>query len=115
MTVQDDTSLERALAPVRARFIGALEDHILSFEALRQQAAGATDAQPSLDQIGKLAHRIAGIAGSVGFDNIGERAGRVERSVIACRDPGLSDADRQARVSAELEPLLDVLEAHLDD
>lgn len=115
MTVQDDTMLERALAPVRARFIDALEDHILSFEALRQQAADAADAQPSLDQIGKLAHRIAGIAGSVGFDDIGEQAGRVERSVIACRAPGLSDTDRKASVSAELEPLLDLLEARLDD
>ena len=106
--------LERALAPVRARFIDALEDHILSFEALRQQAAAATDAQPSLDEIGKLAHRIAGIAGSVGFDDIGERASRVERCVIACRGTGTANADKLHRVTAELEPFLDLMETHLD-
>lgn len=115
MTVQDDAMLERALAPVRARFIGALEGHILSFEALKKQAARDENAQPALDEIGKLAHRISGLAGSVGFDEIGELAGRVERSVITSRTETAPSARKLASVTAELEPLLDLLESRLDD
>ena len=65
-------------------------------------------------EIGKLAHRIAGIAGSVGFDDIGERASRVERCVIACRGSGTAHADKLHRITAELEPFLDLMETHLD-
>lgn len=110
-----DAILERALAPVRARFIEAIEGHILSFETLRQEAWRETPEKNALKEIGQLAHRIAGIAGSVGYKQIGEMASSVERRVIECCASDRTESDCVASVDEVLEPLLDSLESKLDD
>ncbi len=112
---EHDAFLERALAPVRARFVEAIEGHILSFEAMRQEARRGNEVHTSLTEIGQLAHRIAGIAGSVGYAGIGEKASAVERRVIDCQNEGLADQDCLASVEEVLEPLLELLETKLDD
>ncbi|MDR9484897.1 MULTISPECIES: Hpt domain-containing protein [Sediminimonas] len=115
ITAEQDAILERALAPVRARFIEAIEGHILSFEALRREARNGHSSKESLKEIGQLAHKIAGIAGSVGYEEIGEAASTVERRVLECEASALDDGDRLASVDEVLEPLLELLEMKLDD
>ena len=103
--------VDRALEPVRAVFVNGFEDQILAFEMLKLEIArsGRTDA---LQELAIRVHKIAGVAETLGFGEIGVQSAQVENLINE-----LAGTDPQKVLSAigiELEVLLELLEAELE-
>lgn len=109
--VERDTS---PLAPARARFRSLTIERILAFEGFRQQAEHPETAQAAFLGIRDLAHKISGVAATLGFAKAGDYAQTVEQTVIKALARKLPDAETLARIDAPLESLLQTLEALLD-
>lgn len=103
------TGLSPALLPLRARFVGLNPARVDELLGLRAQAAGGPDATRALLAIGEIAHKICGVAATLGFGRIGALAFDLDQAVIALRDRQ-SDAAAAWRNS---QPLLDALIAAL--
>jgi HPt (histidine-containing phosphotransfer) domain-containing protein len=94
-------------------------------ERLRKEALQMTEMLPGIERgdlrglsrLQAVAHRMAGAAGSFGFDEIGIRAGRLEEAILEAQDPRRGErtaGDRAAddgtfRVAAATRSLLDAL------
>jgi chemotaxis protein histidine kinase CheA len=102
------------LAPARARFRGLTIERILAFEGFRQQAEHPETAQAAFLGIRDLAHKISGVAATLGFAEAGSFAQTVEQSVIQSLARKLPDAETLAQIDAPLESLLQALETLLD-
>jgi HPt (histidine-containing phosphotransfer) domain-containing protein len=108
-------SLATTLEPARILFCGLILDRILAFEAFRKQAASDQDADRALDDIAGLAHKISGVAASLGYGKAGELAAALERAVVAPRIKGTTPAHFSAKIEPLLEALLVELETLLDE
>ena len=102
------------LAAARQRFVSLAEARVLAIEAIRQDIGRGTALADGLAQIAAIAHQVAGVAATLGYAELGTRAGRIDRMFKA------ADARQQAdavwlQAQPELEALLDALEAVLDD
>jgi HPt (histidine-containing phosphotransfer) domain-containing protein len=90
-------------------FINLTTDRILRIEVLTQAVHKGEDAVSALTEIAQIAHKIAGVAGTLGYPQIGDSARAVEQKLkadIAAGDP-LRNWDS---TSTEIEDLLDALE-----
>ncbi|MGV8953352.1 MAG: Hpt domain-containing protein, partial [Cypionkella sp.] len=96
------------------RFRGLTIERILAFEGFRQQAEHPETAQAAFLGIRDLAHKISGVAATLGFAEAGSFAQTVEQSVIQSLARKLPDAETLAQIDAPLESLLQALEALLD-
>lgn len=82
--------------------------------ANRQDLGRGTAITRGLAQIAAIAHQVAGVAATLGYADLGSRAGRIDRMFKAVDAHQPAEAIwRQAQ--PELEALLDALEAILDD
>lgn len=103
------------LLPARARFCGLIVQRIMIFEALRIDVNAGKDAPTALSGIIDLAHKIAGVAETLGFPLLGQMAAQLERQL---RD-GLARQVPLGSVWQAVEPqllaLMDALEMLLDD
>lgn len=74
--------MNAAIQAVRDRFVGTLEDRILLLEA----AASALRADPArsdaFDAIRRESHKIAGLAGTIGFPEIGDQARAIDAALV---------------------------------
>lgn len=102
-----------ALAGLRTRFIGSLVDRIVHIEDLTSELLRTGDYTAALYGISASAHRIAGVAGTLGFDTLGSDARKLEEAITN----GLAECDPREtflRTRTQLEALLDSLEAVLE-
>ncbi len=74
-------SVEAVLVPIRAKFRHALVDHIGAFEAL---LAGNTSDDPTatLQDIAARSHKMAGVAATLGFSELGKVARKLEATIL---------------------------------
>ncbi|MEH6647380.1 Hpt domain-containing protein [Sulfitobacter sp.] len=76
-------SLTDSLQPIRDRFIAILADRqseiLTSLEVAMQTPEFAT---VELERIGGVMHKIAGTAGTLGFEALGESAQKIEFSIL---------------------------------
>lgn len=108
-------SVEQALAELRRDFCRGLEERICRIEAARVSLG--TDAQgaaKALNVISAEAHRISGVAGSLGLASVGNMARDLETAVEGL-PKGALPAARAAELDRQVERLLDLLEEHLVD
>ena len=105
------TSADVSMAPVRALFASRFESEILAFESLRQEI-GQSQSAAALRELALRIHKIAGVAGTLGYTEIGASAMRLEKSIteLAEREP----SEVLARIDSRLDTFLDLLEAELD-
>ena len=97
-----------ALVGVQARFLALIVDRILMFEALKKDIETGRDPENALGMIAELAHKIAGVAGTLGYPHAGDLAARVEQA--ARKGQATMAAPHQT-----LRDLAPVLDALLDD
>lgn len=109
---KSEQGLADALAPVRRRFIELAEEHILRIEALRQNILAGREATLAARSIGQTAHRIAGVAATLGFVDLGLIAAKVDRQLA---ETGTAPELRWQRAADDVEALLVALEAVLDE
>lgn len=118
MTVQDtptdmSAAMSQTIASVRDRFVASLDEKILDFETLRQQLASPADRKPALKTIRYETHKIAGIAETIGFGDIGTRAASIEEMAEAELTGAAGGQDAHG-IEAALEAFLDRLEQVLE-
>lgn len=90
-------------------FVNVTADRILRIEALTHAVQKGEDTVPSLTEIAQIAHKIAGVAGTLGYPDIGLKARAIEQRLktnLAAGTP-LQNWDS---ISAEVEGLLDDME-----
>ncbi|OZB19868.1 MAG: hypothetical protein B7X55_02210 [Rhodobacterales bacterium 34-62-10] len=93
-------------------FINLTTDRILRIEVLTQAIHKGEDAASALIEIAQIAHKIAGVAGTLGYPEIGDNARALEQKLkadIAAGDP----LRHWTTIAPEIETLLDDLEALL--
>lgn len=113
------TAVREQIAPsmigVQTRFRALIVDRVLVFEALKKDIEANRHPAQALGKIADLAHKIAGVAATLGYPHAGELAADVELAVRN-GDAAATLSHRTWRgVQPVLEALLDELESLLDD
>lgn len=106
-------AMANTIASVRRRFVLTLEDRLLQLEHLKCQLSSADKRSASLEMVQSEAHKIAGIAATIGFSNIGQRAIETENQIGATLARNVSEIDISDTV-AVIDGFLDALESALD-
>lgn len=109
-----DPIMDDALRAIRLRFIDSLVARLLRFEDLKQQIASNPIALAPLSEISAMAHKIAGVAETLGFGEIGRSAGWIDAEITKGVRNGDSAAIIWRSVESPLETMLEKLEALLD-
>ncbi|WP_306111257.1 MULTISPECIES: Hpt domain-containing protein [Roseovarius] len=106
------SKMEQALAVMRRDFCAGLDERICRIETARLAFASASDT--ALDTLKFEAHRICGVAGSLGLDEVSTRARTLEEHAGWAEGRALSPKDR-AELDRRIEDFLDLLEDHLTE
>jgi len=104
----DCARIDAELARVRGHFIGTLENRILDLDALVTHCRAAEDPYLGFEAIARQAHKIAGLAPTLGLQDLGRDAREVE--LAAGRITPAGPAHGRAAVLAQVEKLLDRME-----
>jgi HPt (histidine-containing phosphotransfer) domain-containing protein len=95
-------------------FVNGLFPLINEMEHQRQSLEhGHADPSRALECLQRCAHKISGIAGSVGFTALGQKAGRLDATLCELLKR-TCDHREIAALQAPVEDLLDAMEAVLD-
>ena len=89
-TLVSKIMVPHALLPARARFADQLTQRAMAFEMFRIDFNSGRNPRAQLVNINELAHKIAGVAETIGFPEAGRLAAVLERST--------SDYDRHASI-----------------
>ncbi|WP_212525568.1 Hpt domain-containing protein [Actibacterium sp. MT2.3-13A] len=106
--------LPAALERARVVFEAKLEEQIIRIEQCQRDVAADRAPGKAMREIGALAHKISGVAETVGHPNIGALAGTVDILIAQGQHNGLSEKAILKRINPTLERMLDALEAALD-
>ena len=103
--------LQERIEKIKTDFVCSFPGRIGEFDALMDDLYGL-DAEPKevIRQIAFLAHKLHGLAGSFGFDHIGEIASKLELSALSYAD-GEADADIE-NVETQIIALMDEIHAN---
>lgn len=81
--------LDARLSGVREKFLASLRERLAVIEAATPPGASSRISPEACDQLRDAAHKIAGLAPSLGFEYLGELAARVEDATWSADDcPG---------------------------
>lgn len=101
--------LPEVLRAAHQVFVNLTMDRILRIEALTQAILKGEDPAPALTEIAQISHKIAGVAGTLGYPDIGDSARSIERDLKA--DLAAGDPMRNwDRLAPAIESLMDALE-----
>lgn len=81
MNVAPATKLESGIAKIRERFLLSLEDRADEFYDLLEQLAEPGEEEFACTGIRAKAHKLHGLAGTVGFPRIGALAAQLENHI----------------------------------
>ena len=109
-----EQALAAAFARARTLFASRIEEQIIRIEQCRLDLASGRAPDRALGEIEAHAHKISGVAETVGYPRVGELAAQVEALIGQGRRAGLSEIAILGEIEQELENLLDALEAALD-
>ena len=98
-----------SLVPLRDRFVALNAVRARDLIVLADSIDRGQDAEASLLAIGEIVHKIAGVALTLGFPELGLRAAELDRIIIAFRGKSIALASAWSQGS----PLLDTLLAEL--
>lgn len=84
------------LAGIRQRFLALAETYVIEVELLREDAADPAQAEEVISELASIAHRVAGVAATLGFAPLGEVAARLDGTLTRAKLNGnltLTDHD----------------------
>lgn len=110
MDATADQGLSQGLARVRARFLGELEGRAARVYALRAALDAPATADEALVEIGRIAHKIAGTAATLGFPDLGTAAAAIDEAASRHADPAAPPA---SALAPEVDRLLNAMQAAL--
>jgi len=103
-----DDLLVDGFARVRLRFLNNLCEFFRRTTHLRMQIAERVKIKDSLSEIGRICHKIAGTAATLGFPELGATAAKIDDFIMAHID---SQDDPDPDLLAEIDHLLKVTSA----
>jgi len=90
------TDFAAALATIRLRFLDRLAGQAADIDRLLNEAEKPERAAESLEEICTIAHKIAGLARSVGFADLGEKAFAADSEIRKWQNAGMPEGDSEA-------------------
>lgn len=76
------------LMPIRQRFLSMLEDYTIQISILHEDAEDPAELAEAMADIGSIAHRVAGVAATLGYEPLGVVASRLDQQLVAGRQRG---------------------------
>ena len=101
--------LPEVLKAAHQVFITLTTDRILRIEALTQAVHKGQEPAPALTEIAQIAHKIAGVAGTLGYPDIGDSARSIEQKLKSDLAAGAPLRNWDS-IAPKIEDLLDALE-----
>lgn len=101
-----NAEMDRAINSIRERFIVRLKEQLVEFDILMFEIEGQENIEQPFAIIKAGAHKIAGLAGAMGFEDLGIAALRVDELTLATARPSEATEDRQH--------LIDTIDRFLD-
>lgn len=112
---QNTANIEQALLALRKSFCDGLDERICRIETAWVSAKNAgMDIAEALAVVEFEAHRISGVAGSLGLGHLGTQAHDLEALIMATPKTALS-GDHLAELDARINGFLDLLEQELNE
>ena len=102
------------IAQIRRDFVASLLQRSLTLEALKLAAAAAQDKDQAVFEIGAMAHKIAGVAGTLGFDRLSEISLALDTLIGPAGGGNHATPESWTKVQDLVETLLDEMEALMD-
>ncbi|MEO6299262.1 MAG: Hpt domain-containing protein [Paracoccaceae bacterium] len=112
--VRSETDVPNILLPARARFSDKLTQRAMAFEMFRIDFNNGQNPRTALVNINELAHKIAGVAETIGFPEAGRLATALERSTSSGYEQHASIEETWRIVEPQLVALVDELELIMD-
>lgn len=110
----EDQGTDR-FAGIRRKFRNTIDNRIVVLETARRDVSNGHRVTDALKNMAEEAHRISGVAQTLGFVQLGAAAARLEAEILVLRKAGCTACEMQARVDPLTEDLLDRLEDALKD
>lgn len=109
-----NAAVAAALAKIRADFIDGLVPLLNEVDYQSRALAAAADVRPAIESIRRVAHKVSGMAGSVGYPELGDHAAnldiRLNHLLRHAPDPRAAEM-----LEPLLERLMDLMEQCLDE
>lgn len=104
MTNRRDISdvLRMALGPIRDSFVASIPERVTNIDAGLDKIASGGDMQTALETLRVEMHKIAGSAGSIGFEVLGECSAAAEHLLRELPNVGPETSAADASVDAAL-------------
>lgn len=99
---------------IRLRFIDSVHARLMKFEELKQVFHADPASIAPLSEIGALAHKIAGVAETLGFADIGKLAGWVDGEISTRARAGDPPIIVWRKIETPFEDMLEKMEVILD-
>lgn len=81
------------LGAIRQRFLALADSYSVEIEILMEDAADPAQTAEALGEVGAIAHRVAGVAATLGFERLGDLAARLDRQLTEARRQGVLSVD----------------------
>jgi HPt (histidine-containing phosphotransfer) domain-containing protein len=73
--------LQDRLAAMRPRFVGSLREHLVVIDASVKMMANPRTCEAGLENIRVIAHRLSGVAATLGYGELGDSARNAEAEI----------------------------------
>ncbi|QEE36321.1 hypothetical protein FTO60_11730 [Octadecabacter sp. SW4] len=100
-TEQFQQAFDASVVQIRKRFIDRAEQQVQDLDELMDCIESCPDDRAALEAATSLAHKISGVATTLGFPLIGELAQTAESKLIACATPSSGASLSQAAEAVE--------------
>ena len=109
-----DPAMDDVLRAIRLRFIDCVHGRLMKFEDLKQVFHTDPAKLTPLSEIGALSHKIAGVAETLGFGDIGQLAGWIDGEITRRARAGEPPIAIWRKIDSPLEDMLEKMEDLLD-
>lgn len=109
MESTDHTALNDAIISIQAKYLRSLDQHFEHFSNLLTCIDTDQDAAHAIIKIKERAHRIYGLAGTIGLEQLGENAKQVEITAAKLDQATTRSRDKTEELVSLVEALLDYI------
>jgi len=110
----ENTGIDLVIARIRKDFIARLIERSLMLESLKAEVASSQQPERAISAIGEMAHKMAGVAATLGLQRLGKLSMRLDDLIGSARSSGQAASQTWLIAEGAVEDLLDEMEALLD-
>ncbi|WP_417808343.1 Hpt domain-containing protein [Thioclava sp.] len=110
----EDQSIASVIARIRGEFVATLMERSLVLESLKKEATSTQHPDRAISEMGEMAHKIAGVAETLGFPQLGRISLQLDGIIGSARSTKQAASQTWRIAEDVVEDLLDEMEALLD-